>query len=150
MRKVNYRFEPGEPFPSTKMNGLILASRELDTAFRAEHDVGGLHRHIRFEHGVLVASWDGSSWVEEFSDRIAIFQGTSRTVLSVELDDSSAEIFDPQAIATFAMDDQGFFIPASVGARVSPGVVRVILAPLSNSNMVWVTMIGQRTIGGSE
>ena len=54
-------FEPGDPLPSTKFNGLVGASVELSEAFSAEHRADGRHIGLRFECAIASVRWDTST-----------------------------------------------------------------------------------------
>lgn len=50
-------FEPGDPLPSTKFNGLVGASVELSEAFSHEHRADGRHVGLRFEQARAAVRW---------------------------------------------------------------------------------------------
>lgn len=147
MRKNNINFQPGEPLPAAKHNGLVFAAEEQVTAFAGEHDPAGRHLHVRFEFAACLAAWTGAIWEIVFGDRASIVT-ISRSSMLVRISDPDEEVLDHNALGVIAMDSDGYVIPWTTSNRVGT-FVQFTLDARDTSQEVSVIVLARRSVGDS-
>jgi len=147
MRKNNIQFVQGDPLPAAKHNGLVLSAGETVRAFAEAHEADGHHSEVRLEIAMACARWNGSAWVPAFGDKGRGLMSGLRTQLDFAFDDSAFRVLSDEQVGFIAFDDQGNLIACSNIFRNPLGELAVTFHPASNSNEVYVTMLGRRSVG---
>lgn len=60
--KTPVRFKQDDPHPARKVNRLVGDTLNYVRGVEREHSSTAEHRDVRFEHALIVATWDGSGW----------------------------------------------------------------------------------------
>lgn len=150
MNPTRLHFQQGDPLPAGNINSLVGSSVELQEGVVHEHSGDGLHLDVRLEFASGVFERDGSAWRLAFGDRID-YQGynqSSNFLFGVVIEEFASIVSAANAAGLVAFDDLGRAVPYQGLIPGYPGEAEFLLMPPSGANMIFVTVIARREVGG--
>lgn len=150
MNPTRLQFKQGDPLPAGNVNSLVGSSVELQEGVVHEHSGDGLHLDVRFEFASGVFERDGSAWRLAFGDRID-YQGynqSSNFLFGVVIEEFASIVSAANAAGLVAFDDLGRAVPYQGLIPWYTGEAEFLLMPPSGANMIFVTVIARREVGG--
>lgn len=150
MRRASVQFRQGDPLVVVHVNSLVSSSAELQVGIGHEHSPEGLHLDVRFEVAAGAFERDGNNWRLAFGDRIALqsYSQANNVLLGVVIDEFAPVISPSGTSALVAFDDLGGVVPYQGLQRGYPGELEFVLTPPAGANMIFVTAIARRGVGG--